>query len=118
MQKKQIISIFFILSAIAIYTHKVTSSNDLIIGTPVLNRSNYIQKQIQGMFVATVPVRFKFDSNVSFLNFCNNTVLNSMKIFKHQKFPYNKIMKDNINSSNNENLFNIAFFLPKCKSRY
>ena len=64
------------LSAIAIYTHRITESNDIIIGTPVLNRSNFIQKQIQGMFVATVPVRFKFNTNMSFIDFCNSTVLN------------------------------------------
>lgn len=105
------------LSAIAIYTHRITESNDIIIGTPVLNRSNFIQKQIQGMFVATVPVRFKFNTNMSFIDFCNSTVLNSMKIFKHQKFPYNKIMKDSSNGSNNENLFNIAFSYQNARAQ-
>lgn len=97
------------LSAISIYTHKITQSSDIIIGTPVLNRSNYIQKQIQGMFVSTVPVRFKFDEDVDFIEFCKRTALNSIQIFKHQKFPYNKIMKDYSFKENNENLFNIAF---------
>ena len=105
------------LSAIAIYTHRITESNDIIIGTPVLNRSNFIQKQIQGMFVATVPVRFKFDSDINFIDFCNNTVLNSMKIFKHQKFPYNKIMKDSSKENNNENLFNIAFSYQNARAQ-
>ena len=105
------------LSAIAIYTHRITESNDIIIGTPVLNRSNFIQKQIQGMFVATVPVRFKFDTDMSFIDFCSNTVLNSMKIFKHQKFPYNKIMKDSSKENNNENLFNIAFSYQNARAQ-
>ena len=105
------------LSAIAIYIHRVTESNDIIIGTPVLNRSNFIQKQIQGMFVATVPVRFKFDGDMSFINFCNNAVLNSMQIFKHQKFPYNKIMKETSKENNNENLFNIAFSYQNARAQ-
>ena len=105
------------LSAIAIYTHKITESNDIIIGTPVLNRSNFIQKQIHGMFVSTVPVRFKFNEDISFVDFCKNTALNSIQIFKHQKFPYHTIIKDSSKKENNENLFNIAFSYQNARAK-
>ncbi len=105
------------LSAIYIYVHRITESNDIIIGTPVLNRSNFIQKQIQGMFVATVPVRLKFDNDTNFIDFCKSTALNSMQIFKHQRFPYSKIMKDSSKINNNENLFNIAFSYQNARAQ-
>ena len=103
------------LSAIAIYLNRITQGNDIIIGTPVLNRSNFIQKQTQGMFISTVPVRFKIDSNKNFTDFCIETSLNSMNIFKHQKFPYSKILKET--SHNQENLFNIAFSYQNARSK-
>lgn len=98
------------LSSLATYIHRVTGNTDIIIGTPVLNRSNFKQKQTQGMFVSTVPVRFKFEEDLSFVDLCMQTALNSIQIFKHQKYPYKEIVKGvQDKNSNGENLFNIAF---------
>lgn len=98
------------LSSLATYIHRVTGNTDIIIGTPVLNRSNFKQKQTQGMFVSTVPVRFKFEEDLSFVDLCMQTALNSIQIFKHQKYPYKEIVKGvQDKNSNGENLFNLAF---------
>lgn len=101
-----IYSIF--LSALAIYVYRITGNTDIVIGTPVLNRANFKQKQMQGMFVSTVPVRLKLHNNLLFKEVCAQTALNSMQIFKHQKYPYREIVKS-AKVSNGENLFNLAF---------
>ena len=117
--KENHLSIYSVfLSAIAIYIHRVKENNDIIIGTPVLNRSNFKQKQIQGMFVATLPIRFKFGEDINFIQLCKTTALNSIQIFKHQQYPYQDIVK-NARRKNNmgENLFNIAFSYQNARAQ-
>jgi amino acid adenylation domain-containing protein len=45
------------LASLAIYINRVTGKDDLIIGTPVLNRVNHREKETIGMFISTVPIR-------------------------------------------------------------
>lgn len=106
------------MSALATYIYRVTENHDIVIGTPVLNRSNFNQKQMQGMFVSTVPVRFQFQEDMSFIELCNRTALDNMQIFKHQKFPYKEIVKTSrLQNSNGENLFNIAFSYQNARAQ-
>lgn len=107
------------LSALATYIYRVTENQDIIIGTPVLNRSNFKQKQMQGMFVSTIPVRFQFKEDIKFIELCNKTALDSIKIFKHQKFPYKEIVKSSrLKNNDGENLFNIAFSYQNARAQF
>jgi len=117
--KKTHLSIYSVfMSALAIYIHRVTENNDILIGTPILNRSNFKQKQMQGMFVSTVPVRFKLKDDMHFIDICNKTALDSMQIFKHQKYPYKEIVKSSrLQNNGGENLFNIAFSYQNARAQ-
>jgi len=79
------------LSALAIYTERVTEKTDFIIGTPVLNRSNFKEKNMSGMFISTMPVRFKIDESETFLELVKRMGTESLTLFRHQKYPYLKI---------------------------
>lgn len=109
--KKNTLSVYSVfLSAIAIYMHRITQSNDFNIGTPILNRTNFMQKQMQGMFVNTIPVRFNIDENDNFLETVKKTTLNSMQVFKHQKYSYENMVKETRKANTKKkDLFSIAF---------
>lgn len=117
--KNNRLSIFAVfMSALAAYIYRVTENHDIIIGTPVLNRSNFNQKQMQGMFVSTVPVRFQFQEDMNFVELCNRTSLDNIQIFKHQKFPYKEIVKSSrLQNNSGENLFNIAFSYQNARAQ-
>lgn len=92
------------LTALAIYLERTNEKQDFAIGTPILNRSNFKEKNMAGMFVSTMPVRFKIDENETFLELCKKTALDSMTLFRHQKYPYSKMSeeyKENNNVTNN-----------------
>ena len=82
------------INALAIYMHRVTEKYDFVIGTPVLNRSNFKEKKMMGMFVSTMPVRFKIDEKETFLDMCKKSASESMTLFRHQKYPYSLMLKD------------------------
>ena len=90
------------MTAAAIYIKRVTEKEDVVIGTPVLNRSNYREKNMQGMFVSTMPVRFKIDENDTFLDLCKKTATDTMGLFRHQKYPYSKISEHHKKQAENK----------------
>lgn len=97
------------LSALSVYFGKINNLKNIIIGTPILNRKNYTEKQIAGMFVNTLPLKIDIDRNITFREFLRNNKQNEMQLFKHQKMPYDRIMKI-VRETNPEvnNLFDIT----------
>ncbi|KAA6473954.1 amino acid adenylation domain-containing protein [Bacillus swezeyi] len=76
------------------YLSKVTGQNDLIIGTPVLNRSGKKEKSTAGMTVSTMPFRQKTDFNQRFSDFLHEINHSYLKYFLHQKYPYDELIKE------------------------
>ena len=73
------------LTMLSVYMYRTLDKNDFVIGTPVLGRSNFAEKQIIGMFVSTIPLRIKIAENMSVLELAKNIAVDLMKIFRHQK---------------------------------
>ena len=102
-------SYVFFMSVFALYIANITDRLDFVLGTPILNRTNFKEKNSIGMFVETIPFRFKIDPKTSFKDFISKTGLNLMSILRHQKYSYTDILED-LRQENNEipNLYNIA----------
>ena len=96
------------LSVYSIYIKKASDTEDFAIGTPILNRTNFKEKNTTGMFVNTVPIRFNDFRNYLFVEFTKKNLSNMMKILRHQKYSYVEILEDlrNLNK-NTPNLYNI-----------
>lgn len=81
------------LAALSTYIYRIKNNNDLILGTPVLNRSNFREKNMVGMFVSTMPIRIKIEENIKFLDLAKQISLNTLTLFRHQKYPYSKTLE-------------------------
>ena len=68
--------------------------DDFVIGTPILNRLNFADKQTSGMFVSTIPLRISIPNNSSFIDFSKTIAQNCMSMLRHQKYPYQNILED------------------------
>lgn len=103
-------SIFnFFMAIFSIYISRVSSLDDFTIGTPILNRGNFKEKQTTGMFISTIPFRVSINHNISFAQFLSNISANFLKIFRHQKYPYQYLLEDlRKQNSSLPNLYNIA----------
>lgn len=89
------ISLFnFLMAIYSIYIGRINSSNDFIIGTPILNRTSVSQKNTMGMFINTIPVRIKIKDDISFNDFLNDLAINFTSIYRHQKYSYQYILED------------------------
>jgi len=84
----------FFMALYAIYIGKVSSLDDFVLGTPILNRSTFVEKNTPGMFISTVPFRFTLSNDLSFIDFCKKIAFDSLGMFRHQKYPYQNILED------------------------
>ena len=92
---KNKISIFnFFMAIYSIYLGKISNLDEFVIGTPILNRTNFKEKQTMGMFINTIPVKISIPYNENFSNFVHSLNLKIMSNLKHQKYSYSQILED------------------------
>lgn len=97
------------LAAISTYLYRIKDKNDFILGSPVLNRANFKEKKMLGMFVSTLPLRIKIEENESFLELAKKIGKDTLSVFRHQKYPYMKTLENVRKNSNiKTNLYNIV----------
>ncbi len=89
------ISVFnFFMAIYSIYVGRVSNLDDFVIGTPILNRTNFKEKNTTGMFINTAPLRVTVDDNLDFKSFANNIAKDSIAMLRHQKYYYQNILED------------------------
>ncbi len=99
-----------ILSAFAIYLNRTTQKDIITIGTLVLNRSNRRQKNTVGMFISTVPIKVEFEGETNFTEFNKLLTREWMAVLKHQKYPFELLLKDiRERNKDSKDLFDIVF---------
>ena len=89
------ISVFnFFMGVYATYIGRVSGVDDFVLGTPILNRTNFNEKNTTGMFINTAPLRFLIDDTLSFKSFVSNIAKDSLGMLRHQKYYYQNILED------------------------
>lgn len=83
----------FFMGVYAIYIGRVSNLNEFVLGTPILNRTTFTEKTTPGMFISTVPFRFSITGSQPFVQFAQKLGLDSLSMFRHQKYPYQNILE-------------------------
>ena len=93
--KNNRISIYnFFMSIFSIYIGRVSNLNDFVIGTPILNRLDFADKNTNGMFISTVPLRVNILNDSSFVDFSKSMARSCLSMLRHQRYPYQNILED------------------------
>lgn len=83
------------MAALCIYIHRVTGIDDIVLGTTTLNRTNAREKETSGMFISVAaPVRVRMIDTMNFAEFSEMMNHENMNILRHQKYPYNYLLRD------------------------
>lgn len=98
----------FFVTLYLLYLNKTTQQEDIIVGTPVLNRSGKKEKSMFGMFTSTMPFRFAInDRNI--LETMINVNQELMECYYNQKYPYELLVMDlELKKKGYDNLFNVC----------
>lgn len=109
-------SLFF--AAISIYLSRVYSTKEITLGTPILNRTNFLEKNTAGMFVSTLPFRLTIDENISAKNLIQKISINQMGLLRHQKYPYSKLQEFYAQKFGRQNnLYDILFSYQNARTK-
>ena len=107
---KHKISLFSLFMAILnIYLSKINNTHSSIVGTPILNRCNFKEKNTTGMYISTVPFRMEIDKNCTCIDFINKVSKHELCVFRNQRYPYNLLL-DTIRKKFNisKNLYDVC----------
>ena len=91
-ENKVSMAVFF-EAVVSLYASRVNNSDDITLCTLGFNRSGRIERKIVGMFNNILPMTVKIDWQKSFVELCLEITRQHYEIFRHQKYPYEKIMQ-------------------------
>lgn len=112
------ISVFnFFMAVFSIYISKVSNLEEIVLGTPILNRSNVKEKHTSGMFVNTVPIKVSLKDIATFKTLATSISSNFFHVFKHQKYSYLTLLDDlRLKHNNIQNLYSILISYQNVRS--
>lgn len=99
----------FFVTAYLLYAHKITGQDDLVVGTPVLNRSGRQQKSTFGMYTSTMPFRYVIDGSSSVLDTMIQINSELQACYFHQRYPYDRLVQElELKKKGLDQLFNVC----------
>lgn len=117
--KENKISLFsFFFAATSIYFSRIINSNEIIIGTPFLNRLNFSEKNSMGMFISTLPFKEKIDDTQTVTEFIKDISVAQFGALRHQKYPYEELQKYYTSKfGRSNNLYDILFSYQNAQAK-
>ena len=98
----------FFMAIYGIYISEITNLDEFVIGTPILNRTNYKEKNAAGMFINMEPFKINLEGIEDFKAFVKNISIDSLNMLKHQKYSYQNLLEELREKDKNvPNLYNI-----------
>lgn len=84
----------FFVAMMLLYLNISTQQEDIVIGTPVLNRSGKSEKSMFGMFTSTMPFRIMLEADWSVKELLDRTNHELISCYYNQKYPYDILAQD------------------------
>lgn len=107
-KKNKITPYVFFLTIFNIYMYKTTGKTRFVVGTPLLNRKNFEEKNTAGMFVSTIPLIINIDANKNIDDLYEKIKGSTLRALRYQRYPYEKMLAySKETTKRNENLFDI-----------
>lgn len=104
-KNKKITPYSFFIAVYATYLKKTLGKSNFTIGTPLLNRKDYKERQTVGMFVSTIPLKIKINEEDTVEELVARISIDIKNALKHQRYPYSKMLE--YAKKQNENINNL-----------
>lgn len=92
-QQQQTTLFVVVLSAYYLLLHKLSGSSDLVLGTPVANRTRTELESIIGFFVNTLCLRAKLSPNMMLSEVIEQVKQTSIAAQNHQDLPFERLVE-------------------------
>lgn len=76
-----------LLACLYAYLARISGCDDIVFGTPILNRGNHAFRRTAGMFMNMMPLRIQVDKRGSILSLAAQIKAETRACYRHQRFP-------------------------------
>ncbi|MED1784025.1 edeine non-ribosomal peptide synthetase EdeP [Brevibacillus fortis] len=97
------------VALVSLYLQRCTRQEEIVIGTPLLNRSGKVERKIFGMFTSTMPFRLAVPMELDAFDYVKYVNRELTSCFFHQKYPYDLLAQElELKKHGYESLFQIC----------
>ncbi|GEM_PF-4741361 len=110
-EDNEVSSYMLLMSAFSLFISKISRQDDIIIGTPIAGRQHHSFENIVGVFINTLALRFKIDSNLDLIEYVKKSKTEILEDFDNQEYQFEDLVEKviiNRNPSRNP-LFDVMF---------
>jgi amino acid adenylation domain-containing protein len=93
-QREQTTLFIVMMSALATLIHRYSGATDIVIGTPVANRSFREVEPLVGLFINTVAFRFDLSGDPTFKELLGRVRSDAIEAFNNQDVPFESVLND------------------------
>lgn len=115
--KNNISAFSLFMTAAAVYFSRVKMNTEkFYLGTPLLNRADFRQKNTVGMFINTVPLLINLDNESAFAENLKSVETSAFSAMRHQRYNYGDLL-DELRKSRNfsEKLYDVILSFQNAK---
>ncbi|USG66582.1 amino acid adenylation domain-containing protein [Brevibacillus ruminantium] len=84
----------FFLAAFNVLLYRYTGQKDIVIGTPIANRTHPLTQDLIGFFVNTLPVRTYIKPYSSFSKILKTTIKSFLLTYENSEVPFEKLVRE------------------------
>ncbi len=82
-----------LLAAFKVLLYRYSEQTDLVVGTPVANRSRQETEDLIGLFVNTLIIRSEVKEEYTFLEFLKQVKQTAVEAYSHQEIPFETLVE-------------------------
>jgi amino acid adenylation domain-containing protein len=83
-----------LLTAFKILLYRYTGQTDILVGSPIANRSKAELEQLIGLFVNVLVMRTDLSGDLSFLDLLGRVKSTALEAYVHQDLPFEKLVEE------------------------
>ncbi|CAM3348063.1 non-ribosomal peptide synthetase [Zobellia roscoffensis] len=84
----------FLLTAYYLFLHKYTGQSDILVGTPIANRSAKSLEKVLGFFINTVVLRNRVHADAIYSELIHEVKKNTLSAFSNKDIPFDVLVKE------------------------
>jgi hypothetical protein len=83
-----------LLAALQVLLSRYAGQQDIVVGTPIANRTRRETEPLIGLFVNTLALRSRIRAHESFRNLLDRVRQDSLRAFEHLELPFEKLVEE------------------------
>ncbi len=82
-----------LLAAFSTFLYRITGTDDVVVGSPIANRTTTELRSLVGFLCNTMALRTRLGGNPSFSDVCRRVRATALRAYEHQELPFERAVE-------------------------